>query len=1782
MATPEPVKQVAPRAPRVLENVSPEAKKLAAEGNKRLKENIKAVEKEPKEASGERKRGAAEKAILAEREQHAKEVFEKHGVDRGNDVPTKREERAAMSAQLAAMLEDAAKRGLVARESLPEALRHKVMPPKKKNGEPIVKREKPTPEEYRQVHIAIPEKVAAAGGYVMYLREAMAIKRLLDKVSPLTKKDRERIQKFIVEERAFREGDAEMMKARRKEDGEREKRVDQGDVEAPAGKVAKAMEDLGNTDHLSPEEKMIRAEEEGLPDGVEVKQGPSVKHIEVKPVERIKLTAAEKRAARKAAFAKSAPKAIEPPKPKPTEATSDAAVTRAGKATNTNPTEAQKEAGNYAKGTVEWNGLHVAIENPKGSERRGVMKGEGGDNRPWSVTMQDHYGYIKRTKGADGDQVDVFMGPNPKSDKVWVIDQQDFNGKFDEHKAMLGFESQADALQAYDRAFSDGRGFERVKDMQSMSVDEFKEWVKSDKPRKAAKASIDSALKTDVPSALNPRENIEAIKTTTAAEALKALNLEHLAGVPKAIADLMRNRLAAIAGDVNVHIIDKGEMARAAGDINIAFEPDADGSIGLHRLMLSGRNDVMLRADALRTPEQTAHVTIHEIAHAATVRAIVENPELHATINKMMAETEAFLEFVPDIKKELAYSLTNAKEFVAEAFSNPKVQEILAQVPMSPELSKQLKLQGKPTLWDAFVSIVRKAIEKTIGPIPEGRRMIEGILRLGNSFEKHEQAVRERKARGEDIRVEIKHPAEMTSKLVTQVRDLVDNVTAYVKGEGLQEQMRKPHLALRTLDQIAQTAGDYFRGNNPVRRVADLVEMIRVKAANNLRKSEPIIDELYKLEKKYSKINGGDTWEKFTKLVHDETMANVFADRNLKGNAHLGKDTMRGVWGKAQHADLARRYAELPEDLKAARTKAMKFFTDQQNAMSLGIIKNRILKLMDVDDDALARRIHEGRVTDADRLRVGEHAMELIEQAKELAKIEGPYFPLMRRGNHVVRATYDIAAPANATRIDENTFEFTGPKARKEAMAWAAKQDSKPTMTSRWVDKNTGETHFADGTRVTKNDADAEQRFRVSVQNQHVEFFGSAREAQAAALDLAKTGNIHVKGVEERRFEPGDRQADMLSTQMRNMVEGLKKREKYKDLSPTQKNELIQALNEASIRFLGSTRIQSRRLPRRYVEGASNDLTRNTLEYAQSSSGYLAKLEHQPSLEDALKDMRERVTDDEHKSASLARSAIANEVERRVANSNNYEEGGAWSAATKRIMTLSFFDKLAGPSHNIINSLQPAMVTFPVQAAKYGIGKSFDALSRAYSDISGLGIVKAGFKDTMKKARDSAAKTTDLMGDIKKNLNAKERAMMDYLAERGSIDPDAGFEVDRLIKSRDGLGGKVDAGLGKFEGIARQMPQAIEMMNRAATALSTYRLELSRGASHEKAMVAAQEMVNNTQGLYSASNSAPLFNHPVAKLSLQFKKYGQMMYSLLGSNIGKALKNASPGDRAEALKTLAGITATHVAMAGALGLPTEPFKYLLMAAQAAGLTSTGWSDVENKVRETATSYFGKAGGEVLTKGLPRLIGVDLSSRVGLDSLSSFGEPKSNKDSDVKSWMFDTLAGAPTALVSDWVKGMNNLWAGNFVKAGEQLVPMKFAADAIKAYRLSTEGKKGSTGKETMKPYSPLEAAVRVAGFTPAREAEEGAKRSAFYSNQKRDSEQRTALVAEWVNAKQGDKFDAWKKVQSFNKGKGRDEQISMSDLTRAADRRRKEGDAIKTTKRDKQYLDRAEATYNTR
>jgi hypothetical protein len=154
----------------------------------------------------------------------------------------------------------------------------------------------------------------------------------------------------------------------------------------------------------------------------------------------------------------------------------------AARKTDTSPSDAAKESGRYAKGTFSWHGLKIAIENPKGSTRSGVDKG----GKRWSVKMPATYGFVRGTEGFDGDAVDVYVGPDHASSKVFVIDQVEADtGKFDEHKCCLSYASKEAALADYRKAFSDGKADRRIGAVTEMGVDAFKAWLKS--PAKTGK-----------------------------------------------------------------------------------------------------------------------------------------------------------------------------------------------------------------------------------------------------------------------------------------------------------------------------------------------------------------------------------------------------------------------------------------------------------------------------------------------------------------------------------------------------------------------------------------------------------------------------------------------------------------------------------------------------------------------------------------------------------------------------------------------------------------------------------------------------------------------------------------------------------------------------------------------------------------------------------------------------------------------------------------------------------------------------------------------------------------------------------------------------------------------------------------------------------------------------------------------------------------------------------------------------------------------------------------------
>ena len=178
--------------------------------------------------------------------------------------------------------------------------------------------------------------------------------------------------------------------------------------------------------------------------------------------------------------------------------------------TETNPSDAQKESGNYKKGHIKFGGYDYTIENPKGSTR----SGKDADGKEWKITMHDTYGYIRGKFGKDGDHLDMFINDKADLDNwngdVFVVDQVNPDGSFDEHKVMYGYDSMDDAEKAYLANYSDG--WQGLGNITGASKDEFDKWLDTSNRKLKPFADYAKVKFSQAQSVSEPRYSLKDIK----------------------------------------------------------------------------------------------------------------------------------------------------------------------------------------------------------------------------------------------------------------------------------------------------------------------------------------------------------------------------------------------------------------------------------------------------------------------------------------------------------------------------------------------------------------------------------------------------------------------------------------------------------------------------------------------------------------------------------------------------------------------------------------------------------------------------------------------------------------------------------------------------------------------------------------------------------------------------------------------------------------------------------------------------------------------------------------------------------------------------------------------------------------------------------------------------------------------------------------------------------------------------------------------------------------------
>lgn len=1161
---------------------------------------------------------------------------------------------------------------------------------------------------------------------------------------------------------------------------------------------------------------------------------------------------------------------------------------------------------------------------------------------------------------------------------------------------------------------------------------------------------------------------------------------------------IIRDRIMREVKGVTVHFLPPDQMLHLTGQ---------ETSLGRWWYTTETGDQIFIRNDL--DTEKTLHTGVHEAVHALLVRAMDSDPAAQRAVAEIMAAVRKHYAAGAGVDigsmPTTRYAFTSADEFVAEAWGNKEVQEILLNTPIPADLAAKFGIEDwrKKSLWHALIELFTK-----IARLPKGAvSAMEAIAKVTDDVANKRAALNPSDGEfSSDLRV------PTTSEVTDAASDRSAAMASWAKrtapklmsGDQMRQQFSGTVVgpALEQIWNAVHAAGPKARD---IKREGDILAARAVDAAH-----------------KHSARIG-----EFAQLLETARMLGVSIEGS---NAHLGKDDSANWQAVQRLPALQATFASLPPDLKQLYRDMASFYSGTHNRIvraSVSSILDTLLiknKLTSQEVADLTTRVMDQKLTDADKILLGPTVFENLKNAREFHKVKGDYFPLMRFGDHVVRTQDKIADTKGGKLIGEDVVEFSGATklaARRAAKAFVLSTDLLQLGRVKAVlyDKNTGK-------RLTTDEAKShnfvEVRYQVRVQTRGVYFFDTGTEAERfVRTNPNGHDTIHPP---ELRSGTGYQAHILSATQLSSFEHSINART---DLSDGQKRLLKSIMVQSATRMMSGNRIATHRLKTQKVTGASNDFARALLQYNTAASRHITTAEAAPEIRDGLGKMDKALRNYEGNDRPQL-MALQDEVKARV--DMGIHEPNEAGKVMKDILSLSFLARLFSPMHSIINSLQPAMVTAPILGGRFGNVRATRALADAYGTI-GLGeAALAGAINTARATRQFANAgllgMDDVVGNIRKKIAGDKNmtAMFDRLIELGAIDVDAGMEVNASVADGRGAWGK---GLAATDRIARQMPQAVEAVNRAVSAIASYRLARESGMNHDKATQFALDTVKNTQGDYSASNAARFFNNPVLRPAMQFRKYAQMMTYLLADVTHRAFKDASPEERAVARKQLLNFVAVQIAMAGALSVPgLELVKVAFLVAAALGF-GDGWDDNEEKLRKLVDHYAGKELGQMITSGVfTRLggFGVDVSQRMSLSDLWLFGEPRKNDADGQMAYLFKLLAGSSGTFIIGALDGFRDVGNGDFEKGLGKMLPIKFASDFAKGVGQYRQGRANL-----------LEVGVNTLGVRSARQAEESRKVADTMRRKDAKDAERRKLAKAFYDAKtSGEKVKAAARNREFN------------------------------------------------
>lgn len=480
---------------------------------------------------------------------------------------------------------------------------------------------------------------------------------------------------------------------------------------------------------------------------------------------------------------------------------------------------------------------------------------------------------------------------------------------------------------------------------------------------------------------------------------------------------------------------------------------------------------------------------------------------------------------------------------------------------------------------------------------------------------------------------------------------------------------------------------------------------------------------------------------------------------------------------------------------------------------------------------------------------------------------------------------------------------------------------------------------------------------------------------------------------------------------------------------------MVAEAQELFTRALPSSSGRKSFLHRKGIAGYNPNMMENFIHHARATSHMIASLETSWDINEALdnvgKEAAARGAFGDRDQATL----VANEARRRQKQIFNPLQGGV---SGKVMRVTSMWMLLTNPAFYIQNLLQPFMMSAPYINGRFK-GDCLPELMRTMKNVAGF--VKAD--RTLRNLRETLSDA-----EYRALMRARDRQLLTI-----GINSELGEVGD-------------DTALGRATNFFMRQAQAVETINRVSTFLVAYREGIRHGMKSDEAAAFAERTIEQTHGDYSKENAPSLFNeNGLTRTATQFRKFQFIQTGMMFRMMRDAAKGLTPEERAIARRQLAWTLATHLAMAGVKGLPAAN---LILGAIAFCFGAPG-DDDEDLIRRAVKD---KDTADLLLKGLPALIGLDLSRKVGAGEMLSplpFWDYDPSKGKRNATDLVANAMGPWSSLLSRSWEAQKFLVQGDYAKALEQVLPYGVLSNGVKAMRLATQGFTNNSGDVTIKP-----------------------------------------------------------------------------------------------------------------